>query len=225
MTVSAILTDIEGTTSSIDFVHQVLFPYAGDRIADFVREQRDDPQIAAILDDARSTAGAPNADIEAVISQLQQWIAEDKKVTALKSLQGRLWERGYVSGDFTGHVYDDAVICMRKWFEAGLSLYVYSSGSVQAQQLLFGNSDAGDLRPLFSGYFDTRVGQKRDSSSYREIATMIAVPANDILFLSDIFEELDAARDAGMATVQLVRDAKVVAGDHRVATDFSDITP
>jgi enolase-phosphatase E1 len=225
MTVSAILTDIEGTTSSIDFVHQVLFPYAGDRIADFVREQRDDPQIAAILDDARSAAGAPNADIEAVISQLQQWIAEDRKVTALKSLQGRLWERGYVNGDFTGHVYDDAVICMRKWFEAGLSLYVYSSGSVQAQQLLFGNSDAGDLRPLFSGYFDTRVGQKRDSSSYREIATMIAVPANDILFLSDVFEELDAARDAGMATVQLVRDAKVVAGDHRVATDFSDITP
>ena len=224
MTVSAILTDIEGTTSSIDFVHQVLFPYAGDRIGDFVREQRDDPEIAAILDDARSAAGAPNADIESVISQLRQWIAEDKKVTALKSLQGRLWERGYVNGDFTGHVYDDAVICMREWFEAGLSLYVYSSGSIQAQQLLFGHSDAGDLRPLFSGYFDTRVGQKRDSSSYREIATMIAVPADDILFLSDVFEELDAARDAGMATVQLVRDARVLVGGHRVATDFSDIT-
>jgi enolase-phosphatase E1 len=223
MTVSAILTDIEGTTSSIDFVHRVLFPYASDRLADFVRSQHAQPAVAAALDDARSAAGDPHADTETVVSQLLQWIIEDKKVTALKSLQGQLWEQGYINGDFTGHVYEDAVSRLRDWSEFGIELYVYSSGSVQAQELLFGYSDAGDLRPLFSGYFDTRVGHKRDPSSYADIASTIEVEAGDMLFLSDIAEELDAARDAGMQTCQLVRDENVVVGDHRVAADFNEV--
>ena len=223
MTTAAILADIEGTTSSIDFVHNVLFPYASDRLAEFVGRHQDEPEIASILDQARVAAGESDADVERITNVMLQWIADDKKVTALKALQGHMWQHGYVNGDFTGHVYDDAVQGLRNWVNAGIPVYIYSSGSVQAQQLLFGYSDAGDLRPLISGYFDTRVGNKRDAASYREIAASIACAPENMLFLSDVAEELDAARMAGMRTIQLVRDRKVVVGDHPVATDFGNV--
>ena len=223
MTVAAILTDIEGTTSSIDFVHDVLFPYASENLADFVHENSDNPRTAKILDEARTEGGDPDADTDAVIALLLQWIEEDRKVPALKELQGQLWRNGYMNGELTGHVYEDAVEYLVSWSEAGIPVYVYSSGSVQAQQLLFGYSDAGDLRPVFSGYFDTRVGHKREAASYAEIATMINLPAENILFLSDITEELDAARDAGMQTVQLVRNDNVETGDHRTVNGFAEV--
>ena len=223
MNIAAILTDIEGTTSSIDFVHDVLFPYASVNLAEFVRREHEQPAIAALLDEVRQQADDSDAGLETIIAKLLQWIEEDQKVTALKALQGHLWKSGYENGEFTGHVYKDAADYMRRWADAGIPLYVYSSGSVEAQQLLFGYSDAGDLRPLFSGYFDTRVGHKRESDSYREIAMMINIPAPNILFLSDVLEELDAARDAGLQTVQLVRDDDVIVGEHRVAADFTEV--
>ena len=223
VTTRAILTDIEGTTSSIDFVHEILFPYASEKLAEFVTQHEAEPAIAAILDDARAVAEEPEADTARLIALMQRWIAEDRKVTALKALQGHLWQHGYINGDFTGHVYDDAVAHLRAWADSGIPLYVYSSGSVQAQKLLFGHSDGGDLTPLFSGYFDTLVGHKRESSSYEAIAASIGVPAGEILFLSDVAEELDAARTSGMQTVQLVRDENVVVGEHAVAADFNEV--
>ncbi len=223
MTVRAIVTDIEGTTSSIDFVHEVLFPYASERLPGFVRDHRSDPAIAPILDSVRSEAGEADADTERVIDILLQWISEDRKVTALKGLQGLIWKHGYESGAFTGHMYEDAVTKLRAWATAGIDLYVYSSGSVSAQKLLFGYSDAGDLTPLFRGYFDTNIGHKREAGSYRNIVKHIGVPAVEILFLSDVAAELDAAAEAGMQTYQLIRDENVVPGSHRIAQDFDEV--
>jgi enolase-phosphatase E1 len=149
---------------------------------------------------------------------------QDRKVTPLKALQGMLWEAGYRRGDFTGHVYPDAALRLRRWHHAGIGLYVYSSGSVQAQRLLFGHSDAGDLTPLFSGYFDTTSGPKRAADSYRRIAARIGLPTAEILFLSDMIEELDAARAAGMRTMRLVRDRTPAANaPHPEVGDFSQI--
>jgi len=223
MTVRTIVTDIEGTTSSINFVTRVLFPYASDALPEFVRQHADDDAIAGILNDARDEASEPDADTERLIAIMLQWISEDRKVTALKALQGHIWRGGYEAGEFTGHIYDDAVENLRQWSERSIDLYVYSSGSVAAQKLLFGYSGAGDLRPLFRGWFDTRIGHKRDADSYRSIVQELATPAEEILFLSDVVEELDAARMAGMRTTQLVRDPDMLTGDHTLAHDFDEV--
>ena len=223
MTTRAVLTDIEGTTSAITFVHDVLFPYASRALPGFVRANARDPDIAALLDDARQDANETDATTERVIEIMLAWIAEDRKATPLKSLQGHIWRDGYESGAFTGHMYDDAVDGLRRWHAAGIDLYVYSSGSVGAQRLIFGFSDVGDLTPLLNGYFDTHVGHKQETDSYRQIAETIGLPAADILFLSDVAEELDAARDAGMKTTQLVRGDDVIVGDHAVARDFGEV--
>ena len=223
MTIKVIVTDIEGTTSAIDFVHEVLFPYASKHLPDFVRKCQSDPDLEPILDSVRNEAGEADADTERVIEILLQWIDADRKVTALKALQGLVWKHGYENGDFTGHMYEDAVTNLRSWAAAGIALYVYSSGSVGAQKLLFGYSDAGDLTPLFRGYYDTNIGHKREAGSYRNIAEDIGISATEILFLSDVAEELDAAAAAGMQTLQLVRDEKVVVGRHRSAHDFDEV--
>ncbi len=222
--IRAILTDVEGTTSSIGFVHNVLFPYAAKSLPAFIRERGNEPEIASLLGDVRELAGEPEADDERVIQILLQWIAEDRKATPLKALQGLVWEHGYREGDFTGHVYADTAPAFRRWRERGASIYIYSSGSVKAQQLLFGHSAAGDLRPLIAGYFDTTVGPKREAASYRAIAERIGLPAKAILFLSDVTGELDAAASAGMRTLQLARDEPAPAGNHPVARDFTEVT-
>ncbi len=223
--IKAILTDIEGTTSSLAFVKDVLFPYAAERLPDFVRAHREDPQVAALLEDARAVAGEVE-DEEALIAQFLDWIATDRKITPLKALQGLIWEEGYARGDFRGHVYEDAARRLRAWHGAGLRLYVYSSGSVHAQKLLFGHTAYGDLTPILSGFFDTRIGGKREHESYRAIASEIGLSAGEILFLSDIREELDAARDAGMATTALRREGVTGPfGDHPVVADFDGVRP
>lgn len=221
--IRAIVTDIEGTTSSISFVHDVLFPYARQRMAAFLRQHAQDAPVAEQIEAVRQEAG-PTLDLAGVSAQLTAWIDADRKITPLKALQGMIWEAGFRNRDFTGHVYDDAVRNLRAWHAQGLPLYVFSSGSVQAQQLLFGHSDAGDLTPLFSGYYDTRVGAKRDPAAYAAIAADIGVPAGDVLFLSDIEAELDAARAAGMQTIWLVRDGEPdPAAGHRQVKDFDAI--
>lgn len=221
--IKAIVTDIEGTTSSISFVKDVLFPYAREHLPAFVAQHAADAEVSALLDDARNIAGAV-LDIEGLIAQFIAWIDQDQKVTPLKSLQGLIWLEGYRQGAFTGHIYADAVEYLQRWHAQGLKLYVYSSGSVQAQKLLFGHSDAGDLTPLFSGYFDTHIGGKREAESYRRIAAQIAFQPDEILFLSDIREELDAAAQTGMQTYWLVREQELDANPvHRQAGDFSAI--
>ena len=221
--IKAIVTDIEGTTTSIDFVHKVLFPYAASALPEYVRAHQGNPVIAELLADVREQIGEPDADVDRLIEVLLEWIAEDCKVTALKALQGYVWGHGYESGAFRAHVYPDTAPNLRRWRDMGIALYVYSSGSARAQQLLFGHSDAGDLRPHFSAYFDTRIGGKREITSYIAICERIGVAAADILFLSDVVEELDAAANAGMRTVQLVRDENVLVGRHPVAPNFDRI--
>ena len=203
--IKAIVTDIEGTTSSLSFVKDILFPYARAQLAEYVHAHIQDEAIQLIQADSSKEVGQ-DLSIEQLIIQLIQWIDEDKKVTPLKSLQGLIWEAGYQKGDFKGHVYQDAVDNLQLWKYKGLSLYIYSSGSVYAQKLLFGHTEYGDLNPLFSGYFDTHIGGKRESSSYAKIADQIGLPAGQLLFLSDIKEELDAAKAVGMQTIWLTRE-------------------
>lgn len=228
--IKAILTDIEGTTSSISFVRDVLFPYAAQHLPMFVRANAREAAVAEQLRAAAQEAGVAQDDHAAIVEVLQRWIAEDRKVTPLKALQGMLWEHGYRHGDYRAHVYADAFEQLKRWHAAGLPLYIYSSGSVQAQKLFFAFSECGDMTPLFSGYFDTTSGAKQDPESYRRIAAAIGLPAGEILFLSDIKGELDAAREAGLQTFWLVRPADttadaaaIAAAPHAVARDFSAI--
>jgi enolase-phosphatase E1 len=221
--IKAILTDIEGTTSSLSFVKDVLFPYARERMAEFVRQHAQEAVVRKELEEVRRLSGKNLSDPE-VIEQLIRWIDEDKKITPLKSLQGMIWEDGYKKGAFKGHMYEDAVRNLKQWQQAGVRLYVFSSGSVQAQKLLFAHTEYGDLTPLFSGYFDTTIGNKREADSYRKIAEAIGAPPGDILFLSDIREELDAARAAGMQVTWLVRDGVPDPGaTHRQVRNFDEI--
>jgi enolase-phosphatase E1 len=229
MPVSAILTDIEGTTSSISFVKDVLFPYARRALPGFVREHGDEPEVRRWLDVVATEHGSICSD-DVIVETLQGWIDQDRKHTALKALQGLIWEAGYREADFTAHIYPDAAPALRHWHAQGYPLYVYSSGSVPAQKLFFGHSDAGDLSPMFSGWFDTEIGGKREAASYQAIAERIGVPPGNILFLSDVVEELDAARDAGLQTCLVdrrddypaPREGDAARGHVRVAS-FTDI--
>jgi enolase-phosphatase E1 len=202
-----ILTDIEGTTSSIDFVKDVLFPYARERIGAFLRAHADEPEVAAEMLATARDAGIDACDLDAVARVLVQWIDEDRKATPLKALQGMIWKDGYRNGDFVAHVYPDAHEALQRYKAEGRRLYVYSSGSIAAQRLFFAHTAYGDLTPLFSGYFDTTSGGKREAASYRGIAEAIGTAPRDIVFFSDIEAELDAAADAGLATFWLRRGA------------------
>ena len=221
--IKAVLTDIEGTTSSIRFVHDVLFPYAAKHMARFVRENHSLAEVSQQLDDVANIAGLDRQDTVALIEQLLAWMREDKKITPLKALQGLIWADGYSRADFSGHVYDDVPACLERWKRDGLGLYVYSSGSVRAQKLLFSHTEFGDLTRFFDGYFDTQVGGKREVASYKAIQASIERPASQILFLSDVVEELDAAKLAGFETVQLVRSSGMVTGNHPQVSVFSEI--
>ena len=234
MTVRLILTDIEGTTSSISFVKEVLFPYAARNLAAYVRLHITDDfvqqQLQATLDiliDEGITHLTIN-NTEALTQALQNWIEQDRKVTPLKALQGKIWESGYRNGDYHAHVYPDALHHLQDWHAAGIPLYIYSSGSVEAQQLFFGFTQYGDLLPLFSGHFDTLTGAKIDTTSYQSIANELTlrhgIHAGEILFLSDIKAELDAAREAGLQTCWLIRDGELPQQpEHTAVRSFDEI--
>ena len=218
---AAILMDIEGTTTAIAFVKDRLFPFAEAALDGFLAAQGTRPDVATILAEVR--AAAPGAE---PATTLRGWMAADAKVTPLKALQGLIWHQGYVDGRLKGHLWPDVAPCLRGWAGAGLRLAIYSSGSVPAQRDLFGHSEAGDLTPLLTGgFFDTRIGAKRERASYAAIAEAMQVPPPAILFLSDSAEELDAAREAGLLTCQLVRaaDGTRPAGRHAEAADFRGV--
>ncbi|MAD43652.1 MAG: acireductone synthase [Oceanospirillaceae bacterium] len=233
MTVRIILTDIEGTTSSISFVKDVLFPYAAEHLPDFIRTHRQEDDVRHLLQETAQLAESENQavdydDSEALIRILLQWIAEDKKATPLKTLQGMIWQAGYENGDYQAHMYADAAEYLQQWHAAGMPLYVYSSGSVAAQKLFFGHSSAGNLLPLFNGFFDTRMGAKRDAQSYRNILSQLQqehdIQAQEVLFLSDVKEELDAAAEAGLKTCWVMRDAAIPeSAQHPAVHSFADI--
>ncbi len=222
---SVALIDIEGTVGSIAFVRDVLFPYAETHMNAYVVANADDPALQSILHEAAYEAGVDIHDLSGILTALHQWAAEDRKVRPLKQLQGLIWVEGFEKSGIRGHLYDDAVEALRRFNAAGVKLYIYSSGSVAAQKLLFGHSVAGDLLPLFSGFFDTTIGEKRTRDSYERIAREIGANPAQIVFFSDNVHELDAARTAGLQTVQLARPSDNVqaAGTHPAIATFDDV--
>jgi enolase-phosphatase E1 len=238
--IRAILLDVEGTTTPIDFVFKTLFPFASARVEDFLRSHVQDAEIAALLEELRKShrgdvthgalawADGTNQERIASASWYVRWlIALDRKVTPLKTLQGKIWEEGYRSGELKGEVYPDVAPAFARWKGQGNRIAIFSSGSVLAQKLLFSHSTAGDLSSFLDGYFDTATGSKREGESYRKIAGAIGVQPTGILFVSDVGEELDAARAAGMKTAHSLRPGISALGNlrHREIRSFDEIRP
>ncbi len=207
----SIVTDIEGTTTPISFVHRILFPYARERLAGFLATNAGHPALVEVP--------------EPKLDTLLGWMDKDEKITALKAIQGEIWKQGYEQGDLLGEIYPDVPPALRRWSRAGLRLFVYSSGSVAAQKLLFSHTPDGDLTPLFQAYFDTNLGPKRDAASYTAIARAVGGRPDEVLFLSDVEAELDAAAAAGLVTCQLVRpqDGTLPGTRHQTTSDFDHV--
>ena len=206
VTVSAILLDIEGTTTPIAFVHDVLFSYARDHVRDYVVQHPHD--VTQLREEhARESEDAPplTDDLDSIVTYVNWLIDRDRKSTGLKSLQGKIWRDGYKQGTLKAQVFDDVRPAFERWHKAGLKISIFSSGSVLAQQLLFAHTEAGDLTHYIGDYFDTTVGAKGDAESYRRIANKLNAPAEAILFISDVVAELEAARNAGMQTRLSIR--------------------
>lgn len=227
-----ILLDVEGTTTPVRFVYEVLFPRSRARMASFLREHAGDAQVVADVaslraDHARDMAAglhppAWGEESGNAASAYALWLlAEDRKVTALKSLQGRIWAEGYADGTLRGQVYPDVPEAFARWTQSGKTLAIFSSGSVLAQRLIFTHSDAGDLERYLSAHFDTTTGAKAEDESYRRIVQALGRAPAEVLFFSDVTAELDAARRAGLGTALVVREAAVLPGEHPVVRDFS----
>ncbi len=225
ITCRGIVVDIEGTTSAARHVYDVLFPYARTHLRDWLDRHRAEPEAGSAIAEVAATLDCDPDDLDAVAAQLVSWIDADIKAAPLKTIQGLIWQEGYARGELTSHVFDDVPPALRDWRDAGLTLAIYSSGSVAAQQALVAHAPQGDLRPLFSGYFDiTTAGPKREATSYRRIAEALGIAPGDLLFLSDIQAELDAARAAGWQVLGLRREGE----DQATATtpavpSFADI--
>ena len=204
-----ILLDIEGTTTSIAYVADVLFPYARERIPAWVPIHRE--EIAPVI--AAMPPGDP-------VATLLGWMDVDAKETALKHIQGRIWREGYEAGELKAHVYPDTPVALKRWTAAGIMVCIYSSGSIEAQRLIFGHSEAGDLTGYLSGYFDTTTGPKREAGSYTAIATALKLDPAEILFVSDVAAETDAAKAAGLRALLIDRDTGK--GD---ITSFAEVLP
>lgn len=221
-----ILTDIEGTTTSISFVTETLFPYFLENLEDIIQFLDKPEVIQAFEETIRMALDLDNQIIrtnDEIMAKLREWCEADRKITPLKTLQGILWDVGYKNGSLKGHVYPEVASKLKEWQDAGIQLAVFSSGSVAAQKLIFGYSEAGDLTPYFSAYFDTNTGGKREKETYLKIASALGVDPSEILFLSDIIQELEAAKEAGCQTIQLVRPGTTPAWNS-TAENFDEIT-
>jgi enolase-phosphatase E1 len=219
-----VLTDIEGTTGSIRFVHDVLFPYARERLRRFLAANADDPAVRAELEAVARLTRVAAGDLAAIGTVLVDWIDQDLKATPLKAIQGMIWKEGFESGELIAHIYPDAAHKLREWHAAGHRIHVYSSGSIAAQKLYFAHTGEGDLTPILDGYFDTTSGGKREADSYRAIAADIGVAPADIAFLSDIEAELEAAEAAGLRTYWLTRDGRPDGATRESFSSFEEIT-
>jgi len=214
----AILLDVEGTTTPIDFVFKTLFPFAGARAEGFLRRRSNDAEIKQLIAELRSTwsgaaaSGAPvwiestpEEKLASTAAYVRWLIARDSKITPLKALQGKIWEEGFRSGELKGEVYPDVSPALTRWRDQGRRIAIFSSGSVLAQKLLFANSAVGDLSPFLEAYFDTTTGPKREPSSYQRIGAALGLPAQRLLFVSDAEAELDAARTIHLHTAHSLR--------------------
>jgi len=236
--IRAILLDIEGTTTPIDFVFKTLFPFAAGHVEEFLREHPSDPEIKNLVAELRSTwSGAassgtpvwiestPQEKIGSAAAYVRWLVARDSKITPLKTLQGRIWERGFRTGALQGEVYRDVAPAFARWRQQGRRIAIFSSGSVLAQKLLFAHSTAGDLSGFIEAYFDTSTGPKRDRASYTKIAAFLEIPAPQILFVSDVLGELDAARSAHFLTALSLRPgvSETSPCSHQVITSFDQL--
>lgn len=223
-----ILMDIEGTLISVAFVREVLFPFAKHRLAPFLKERRHDPnvlQLAAACQDVMERETGTRPAYEELPAMLTGWIDQDRKMAGLKALQGMIWDEGYRQGAFAPQLYDDVLPVLTQWRTLGIRLGIYSSGSEQAQRLLFAYTNVGDVTFLFEHFFDTTVGEKKTSSSYRKISDQIGLPPPDILFLSDAELELDAAASIGFRTAHIVRPGTDASTRHPIHPDLTLLPP
>ena len=235
---SHILLDIEGTTSSVSFVFEVMFPYARKHLAGYLSEHWDDEDVQdaarqiAVDDDGSSLENwlpSQNAHTnrEHIVRHLEALMDADSKATGLKQLQGILWRGGFLSGELKSHLYDDVLPALLHWRSRDIGLLIYSSGSVHAQQLFFENTISGDLLPLFLGHYDTTIGNKREMQSYQRIVEDCAIEAEQVLFLSDIVLELDAAAGSGLQTGLVIRPENAAQPNdhgHPVISSFTEIS-
>ena len=225
--IEAVLTDVEGTTTCIFFVKEVLFGYSKKRLKRFLRDCGEEPHVVALLDEVRAEAGEPEADAKRLAKILQGWMEAGKKISCLKALQGYIWQYGYEKGHFMSHFYHDVPPHINRWRQDGLKVCIYSSGSIHAQQLLAQYSSFGDLRDFFDGHFDTTTGPKSAAESYTAIAAEMKVVPERVLFLSDVLSELEAARNAGMQTAWLIREDGEAdpseSDDFRQCHDFHEV--
>jgi len=216
----AVLLDIEGTTTPVEFVYETLFPFARQHVREFLEQHLSSDGVRA---DVRALRQEHRADMEkgsappawnegaegslvgAAVSYVHWLMDQDRKSSALKSLQGKIWEGGYRSGLLRGQVYADVPLAFERWKKQGKAIHIFSSGSVLAQKLIFAHTTEGDLTPYLDGYFDTTTGAKASAASYHSIGEKIGAPPAEVLFVSDVTAELDAARAAGMATALCVR--------------------
>jgi enolase-phosphatase E1 len=224
-TTRAIVLDIEGTVTPISFVHEVLFPYAREKMAGYLREHWNEPAVAA----ARAMLDAGSAEysqaaLAALMGTIVALMDRDAKSTGLKQLQGMIWDEGYRAGAFRSPLFADVPVALRRWTQEGKTIAIYSSGSIAAQKVFFRHTDAGDLTPLLSGYFDTTTGPKRSAASYTAIASELAIAAREITFISDIAEEVRAAIEAGLRGLIALRpgNAPVAPGEFEQVRSFSE---
>jgi len=220
--IRGVLLDIEGTTTPIAFVHEVLFSYARSQVRNFLSKHFGSAELVADLEQLRhehaadvmqnlqpptlvEVCGSRDAEIDSLAAYVNWLIDRDRKSTGLKSLQGRIWKQGYLEGTLKAQLFADVPPALERWRRAGLTISIFSSGSLLAQKLLFAHTEAGDLTGLIDNYFDTTVGSKTDVASYRQIASALSLPAHDVLFISDVVPELDAASAAGMRTLLCIR--------------------
>jgi enolase-phosphatase E1 len=221
--IRVILLDVEGTTTPIEFVYQTLFPYASRKLEWFLREHAQDPEVQALIEDLRAQhkadernglqppswpASSQEARLGSSVAYGQWLIARDSKCTPLKSLQGKIWQQGFASGELHGEVFPDVPVAFERWRRQKRIICIYSSGSVLAQQLLFRTTTFGDLTSFISGFFDTRVGAKTEVESYKKIAASVSHVPHEFLFISDAVKEIEAAQSAGMQAVLCDRDGR-----------------
>jgi enolase-phosphatase E1 len=228
--IGTIVLDIEGTTSSSEFVSTTLFAYSRTQFSGYLAAHADETRVKQIVEDVRAAIDEPKADDARIVEVLQRWVDMDAKITPLKTLQGWIWEDGFARGALVSHFYPDVIPALREWHRGGYELVVFSSGSVAAQRAWFGHSPAGDLTPLQSGDFDTETaGPKREARSYGRIASALDVAADAFVFLSDTTAELDAARASGWNTVGVRRPGEPSfangVGDHAQISSFAQLDP
>jgi enolase-phosphatase E1 len=223
-----ILIDIEGTTTPITFVHEILFPYSAKNLTPYIMKNRADKMVQVCLEKTKKTISKEDPSQQVVtdhmaIKYLLDWITHDRKHPALKTLQGMIWQKGYETKAFTSPIYDDVLPSLEEWRQKNINLGIYSSGSVAAQKLLFKYTDRGNLLKFFDNFFDMEVGPKKLPDSYLHIAKEIDLPPSEILFLSDIQGELDAAREAGILPLQVVRPGTEPCALHEKVESFREV--